>query len=604
MPTIHILSEDEARKIAAGEVVERPASVTKELIENALDAGATDIQIIIQDGGRVRIQVIDNGIGMSSEDAHLSIAQHATSKIQSVDQLTSITTFGFRGEALSSISAVSNFTLVTRRNQDTHGYEISLSPGGPVTGKPAAANVGTTVTVDTLFCNVPARQKFLKQRETEWRSIHQLVYAYALVFPGIRFTLVHEQHTSFTTTPCSSMKERVAQIADISLLQHLLPLHIRHERQNIALEGVISNHQYSRYDRRNLFLFVNKRWIKNHALSKALLNGYQKVLKPQQYPFAAIALTIPSEEVDVNIHPRKEEVLLLHPYRIYTLVETAVQQALNTHISNLVQPAMVYYQNNRSQPTPSLSTDMLPAHESFTPQNPSPTFPLAVQYTEQPTQEISGPAYRTPDNLTSMNQVVSLQIPLAQTPAYELKGHYAYTYILLETTHGLLVLDQHAAHECVQYQNLVNTNFEATTTTLLFPILLSLSADEYVWIIGHQTTLLTLGISIEPWSNHQLRITGTAPYLQNQPIEHLIRTLLATRTEGSTLSPDALLHTFRAKIACITAIKAGDSLHDSEIHHLVKQYFTTQNRLTCPHGRPTSWLITNYDFEKIFKRYV
>ena len=275
MSKIHRLAPEEAQKIAAGEVAERPANVLKELLENALDAGATDISIFIEDGGKKLIRIVDNGSGMGREDAYLCLEHHATSKITTVDELTTLTTFGFRGEALSSIAAVSHMTLKTKEATATTGISLLVS-GGKVTKESAVSlNTGTDIAVQDLFYNVPARQKFLKSKETEWRALVQLFQAMCLAYKDVSFKLAHHERTLYTIPKVATLEERVSQIVEPALKHKILITQAQDSDNGISLIAACSPSDYTRFDRSQMFCFVNKRWVKNYKLGQALIKGYQ-----------------------------------------------------------------------------------------------------------------------------------------------------------------------------------------------------------------------------------------------------------------------------------------------------------------------------------------
>ena len=331
MARIKQLSAQEAQKIAAGEVVERPANVVKELVENALDAGSTQIAIYIQDAGKSLIRIVDNGYGMNPEDAHLCFKHHATSKITRVDDLPSLTTFGFRGEALSSISAVSKVTLITKEAEAAHATKLVLEHGLVIAEEQISGNTGTDISIADLFYNVPARKKFLKTHETESRQILLLFQAFCLDYLSVHFKLYTQGNLIFNCPGTTDMQQRIAQLWDHSIAQQTIA--IAATTNGIHIEGVITNHTYSRYDRSALFFLVNKRWVKNHTLAKAVMKGYMNVLQPDKFPLACIAITIDPAQVDINIHPRKEEVQFLHPRIVEHALQTTVKEALEKNLS-------------------------------------------------------------------------------------------------------------------------------------------------------------------------------------------------------------------------------------------------------------------------------
>jgi len=309
---IKLLPPNEINKIAAGEVVDRPANVVKELVENAIDAGSTKITVHIVDGGKELIRVADDGCGMSPQDAKFCIKNHATSKITSVEQLQEISTFGFRGEALASISAVSKFTLETKE-KDGQGIQLKLDGGTLVAESEIPFDQGTDIKIADLFFNVPARQKFLKKRETENRHITQLFHAFCLDYLDIHFKLFVDGRQTVQCPPAKDIISRAAQLWGHNFAQQLTPIETEKKDGRPHITGAITNHEYFRYDRNNIFFFVNKRWIKNYQLSNALLKGYMNVLPPAKYPACCVFIEINPEEIDINIHPRKEEVKFLHP---------------------------------------------------------------------------------------------------------------------------------------------------------------------------------------------------------------------------------------------------------------------------------------------------
>ena len=378
MARIKQLSAQEAQKIAAGEVVERPANVVKELVENALDAGSTQIAIYIQDAGKSLIRIVDNGYGMNPEDAHLCFKHHATSKITRVDDLPSLTTFGFRGEALSSISAVSKVTLITKEAEAAHATKLVLEHGLVIAEEQISGNTGTDISIADLFYNVPARKKFLKTHETESRQILLLFQAFCLDYLSVHFKLYTQGNLIFNCPGTTDMQQRIAQLWDHSIAQQTIA--IAATTNGIHIEGVITNHTYSRYDRSALFFLVNKRWVKNHTLAKAVMKGYMNVLQPDKFPLACIAITIDPAQVDINIHPRKEEVQFLHPRIVEHALQTTVKEALEKNLSAQLNRKVSFNSESMLGSAPAVARamagrqhewDMPSPLESFNRSNPS-----------------------------------------------------------------------------------------------------------------------------------------------------------------------------------------------------------------------------------------
>lgn len=620
MGNIRILAEHEARKIAAGEVVERPASVVKELVENALDAGAREITIVVRDGGKSFISVTDDGAGMSPEDARLSLEHHATSKLVSVDELSAVSTFGFRGEALSTIGAVSRMRLITRRTEDSIAYAITTDAGTIIEEGPCVANRGTTVIVEDLFAYVPARRKFLKQRDTEWRTIYQLIMAYASLYPAIRWNAQHDGVSVIVAHSCTTLHERVQTLVDHDMHAALIPVSYR--RGQISIEGVITNHQYERYDRRSLFCFVNRRWVKNNQLSKAIMGGYAGVLPPQKYPYALISLTVPLDQVDINIHPRKEEVWFLHPYLITTAIEEAVHSALTAYVTPAALEQHSYQRSDLLAADRTISQEPLCSTQHTAP-IPVPRFATPLWTEERRLQQVldhrphndaervtqSGPLAMQEVSVDTPQLLVQQQHGDSAAPQYTYIGQLGNLYLLLETTDGLVIVDQHAAHESVIYAQLQDTQSSSLIIMHTIPQESVYTAQEYAYGAKIGSQLYELGIALEFNAPDMIRVLGTAPYYQRLDIPSFIKELAATALDNDGTAQPTVLnlhhrvkHTLAARIACKSAVKAGDILSAVEVENLLNDFWKTKSRLTCPHGRPTLWRIDYRDLARFFKR--
>ena len=331
MPKIQKLSMHEAQKIAAGEVIERPANLLKELLENALDAGSTKIAIYVKDAGKELIRVVDNGYGMSPEDAELCFEQYATSKITHVDQLQEISTFGFRGEALASIAAVGKVTLVTKEVHADEGTKIHIEQNVLIAKEAVPATIGTDITVRDIFYNVPARRKFLKKRETEWQQIRHLFFAVCLAHLDVDFKLYSEDILIYACAATLSLAEEMQQLFDHAMSKQMIA--VEHQLGSMKMSGLISDHQVQRYDRNGIYLCVNNRWVNDSALTRAFIKGYQNVLQPARYPAGCLFIHIDPKEVDINIHPRKEEVQFMHPRVIEREMQQCITKALEERLS-------------------------------------------------------------------------------------------------------------------------------------------------------------------------------------------------------------------------------------------------------------------------------
>lgn len=710
MAKIHKLSYHEAQKIAAGEVVERPANVVKELVENAIDAGATTISVFIEDGGKALIRVVDNGCGMSAEDAHLCFEHHATSKLTSVNDLETINTFGFRGEALSSIASISRVTLITNENTADAGIKLVREANVLIDEQLVAAPRGTDFMVRDIFYNVPARLKFLKKRETEFNQIHTLFQAYSLAYPQLHWHFSSEGSVLHNCPPTDGLQQRIAQLFDQRFTQALIPCSYTTKDGHISISGVITDTTYARYDRSNIFFFVNQRWIKNQPLARALLKGYGNTLPPGRFPAACIFITINAHDVDINVHPRKEEVLFLHPKVVETalcsMVSTTLEQGLSSRLNatklfqNYEEQAKQHTPTNYSYSTGTYKTSAQPTSldtsyphrpeqkATFSPENncsaqtnttyqhhsssaetflntpytahhdplffgnatplshennhkilpPHPINPTTLSQT-QSTQTDTPTAHSLgikpfsdkplvtplPDNSfssstdfeRSLGADESLIAPYQQSissanyeeqtlPHHALIGQLHKTYIMLEHPDGLYVVDQHAAHERIIYERLAQRFEDAATIQLLFPIIINVSAEHIERLLPHLGLLHQIGIGIEHFSPTEVIITATPVQAQSVDYTELVRTVIGWLHENDHLGSQELSRLvnekLRAQIACKAAVKAGDELTREQIEQLLIDLATTNNRFSCPHGRPTGWLLGTYEIEKRFRR--
>jgi len=607
MPIIKKLPPHEAQKIAAGEVVERPANIIKELIENSLDAHATAITLSVEDGGKRLIQVMDNGIGMVPEDAYLCFEQHATSKITCVDDLETITTFGFRGEALASIASVAKVTLITKTKENSEATKLELTNGTVINHELVSANTGTTITVDDLFYNIPARKKFLKTKETEWRHIQELFYACCLTNINIHFKLISEGKTVLNCPPVAQVKDRFAQLFSHNKTPHLLEIKAQDGHVN-SVFGVISDHQHGEYTRNNIFFFVNNRWVKNYQLSSALIKGYNNVLQPGRYPTACIAIMVDPHQVDINIHPRKEEVRFLHPRTVEHLITATVKQALEQNLSSKINKPVTFAPSQEFTPrvaAPTHKASFAPFDFDALYDNP---FQMAnaepIQNSMQPNQITIVPGSHTTQQEISLQSHVTESIDTAEH--YTLIGQMHNTYLLLEQANGLFVVDQHAAHERILYELFVQRFQDLPTIKLLFPQMIKLNAEDMALIEPHLNIFLDNSISIERFSHDQLIVHATPVHLKDVSLDELVKQVVGWIKEYNSLEQSqfskAINEKLHAQMACKAAVKAGDVLSREKMEQLLTDLQKTPNRFTCPHGRPTGWLLSSYEIEKKFKR--
>jgi DNA mismatch repair protein MutL len=630
------LSMYEAQKIAAGEVVERPANIVKELVENSIDAHAHSISVYIKDGGKSLIKIVDNGCGMSELDAHMSIKHHATSKMESVNDLSTLTTFGFRGEALSSISSVSKITIITKEKDSPHGIQLAIENNEVTQDTITSCNTGTTIHIEDIFYNVPARRKFLKGTQTEWRAIVQLMHAFCLDYTYIHFKVYHQDKCVLNCPPADSLIDRLKQLYDVGFNKHIIPVNHSIKTSNLSVTGAITDTHFYRYDRNQIFLFVNNRWVKNFKLSQALVKGYQGVLQPQKYPAGFLFINLDSEHVDINIHPRKEEVQFTHPRIVTTCIKEAVEKSLNEfHTEQLSQqPAQDHdqymhdHQRNMPQPAPEYPEHREQSHIHHIPQNDtqdsrpqgsygtlshymntSQTQEHAPQSDVEQFKHILAHAFTDSDNDTRLHEK---QEPIHHTSeeqpteSYRIVGQLFKTYIIIQTEEALVMIDQHAADERIIYERLKSRFEDIETIQLMFPETINMNSQDLDICMQYQDILERSGIYIQQMTDHEMIITHAPVIFKKESLSELIKLIISWHYSAGSVDASSVKKKVRDNIhtqmSCKMAVKAGDILSDHSIKHLISTLYKTDNKLTCPHGRPTLWTISQKDIEKKFKR--
>jgi len=657
MGRIHTLSPEEAQKIAAGEVVERPASVVKELLENALDADSDYISIIIDDGGRARIRVIDNGHGMDVEDMYACIKPHATSKVSQCADVPHVGSFGFRGEALSSISNVSIVTITSQQQTQYEGHTLVVSGGEIQDRYVTARSPGTDITIDHLFYNVPARKKFLKRRETEWRAIYQVCLACAISRPTCSFSLTHEGKRVFHCPKAESYHERLSQLHEASFTQQFLPCEYHDTQHDISITGLITRPTYHRYDRTLLTTFVNQRWVKQHRLAQSIIKGYAGILPERRFPAAFLFLTLPAEAVDINVHPRKEEVQFLSPRRIERAIEHAVRISLEAHTHETITASQQSSPHIATTTRPTIPTgsprelmtsdDTLAQathhtilHTENTPHTPKendhshpeihtemkePTTPDRSERhkehsnhatTYSATTEHNADAYaqdkreQTPDQQHKQHAIIPDHAQHQQTSdqqraSYTILGHIHATYIVLQTQEGCALIDQHAAHERVLYDMYIQRD-NIVTSSLAFPYRINSNQDDVTRIMRHTKLLNSCGIEVDQLDTQTLLIRRVPIALTTIDWQGMIQHLLHILPEDETHNADEIsqhvFHNICATMACKAAVKAGDTLSHTEMQEIIRQLYATPHPMTCPHGRPTLVTFSQSELSRMFHR--
>ena len=640
MGRIRILSDTVANKIAAGEVVERPASVVKELLENSLDAGAGEFRIDVEAGGRRLIRLADDGCGMLPDDALLAFERHATSKLADVKDLLSIATLGFRGEALPSIASVSRLLLETRSREEQSGTSVEIAGGKLLRCDEAALATGTVLTIRDLFFNVPARKKFLRSEQTEIAHIASLVTHYSLAHPGKTFVLRHNNAELLSVTPVATLRERVFQVFGSRILDDLLDLGDRHRDLNMPLEadappnelprtrsfrlrGFVSGPQVQKLNRNSIYLFVNGRLIRDRLLLHALSAAYHNLMPPACYPFALLFLDCDAEEVDVNVHPSKTEVRFRHGSIVHDFVRDTVREILMAQrpASNIPAPTppqpgaelpySEFSQRIESMSFPSVSaavagtaidaTDatLLPEFILRRPVSPEPRFEFepAPPSARSPIPDTHGPLFPDAQPLApeSLDALTDLR-PLGQIHD---------SFIIAAGRDGLWIIDQHVAHERILFEQVLarRARGESESQRLLVPLVIGLSAGQQIEYARIAEELDALGFETEPFGNRTRAVKAAPAGVPAGEIEKVLFEILEiSERELRKASLEDVRRAMAASIACRAAIKINTHLEPAKIDWLLRSLAATEYPMSCPHGRPIALRYGTRDILKSFHR--
>ncbi len=577
MGRILILDPQVAAQIAAGEVISRPAAVVKELVENALDAGAQTITVETEEGGRRRIRVVDDGTGMTPEEAHLSLERHATSKLRAESDLLNITTLGFRGEALPSIAAVSRLELITRPPEAQVGYRLVAQAGEIQEAGPWAAPIGTQVGVEDLFFNTPARRKFLKSRETEGAYILESLRHLALAYPGVHFLLKNPVKTLLAAPAHPSLTERVAALFSPDLAARLLPVALGQDPFKVA--GLISDPDFSLASTRFQVFLVNRRVVQDRILGAVLKEVYQGLLPKGRHAAAVVLLTLPADRVDVNVHPAKAEVRFQEPGRVYALLLAALRQGLGP-LSGTGPRYTVTWQ-------PESAPRAAEGH-----------LPMA-----SPLMEPGPGAFLHPEAAAAPVLAPPMPAGSCRFQDLEIIGQLQDTYILAQGPQGLILIDQHAAHERILYEALKSKGPEAARQPLLFPRVIEVPPAQADWLKEHLWVLSQAGLELEPFGGAAFLLTAAPAVLPAADLEAVVLAAVeALAPLKSGAQPQPVLEQALTLIACHGAIKAGQNLDRQEIQALLRQLDGIEVSSHCPHGRPLWRLIAYGEIHRSFRR--
>lgn len=608
---IKLLPDHVANQIAAGEVVQRPASVVKELLENAVDAKATDIKLIVKDSGKTLIQIIDNGVGMGITDARLCFERHATSKIKHAEDLFAIQTKGFRGEALASIAAVAHVELKTKQDQDELGTHIVIQGSEFVSQEPIVHPKGTSFLVKNLFYNIPARRNFLKSDSLELRHIINEFQRVALTHPNIYFNMTHNGSELFNL-PATNLRQRIVNIFGAKSNDKLVP--VAENTEVVSIQGFVMRPEFSKKTRGEQFFFVNNRYIKSSYLHHAVLSSFEGLIKSEYHPSYFLYLEVPPHTIDINIHPTKTEIKFEDEHTIYAILRAAVKHSLGQY---QIAPVLdfdkdpnldVSYNQLKSQTEiPKVTFD-----QSFNPFGDTSTSPTKENVSFRKEKNTTWDSLYV--GVPEMTQQIfeSKAIEQNSTDLFEhelIENSRAFyfqikkKFILTTMQSGIVVIHQSRAHQRVLFEELMNNmiNFNASSQQLLFPISIEFDASKIQLLSEIQPVLNSVGFVFETKDNNHLMFSALPSYLEPSKLEPSIEELLTTFEAEQTLQNSKQSESLAKAMAKAMAIKTGQELYNTAIEHLINQLFACKDPYVCPNNQPVIQQISVDDIEKKFK---
>src|SRR5450755_61429 len=658
MGRIHVLSENVANKIAAGEVVERPASVAKELLENALDAGARRIRVNVEAGGRKLIQVIDDGCGMVRDDAMLAFERHATSKIRTADDLLNIATLGFRGEALPSIASVSRLRLETQAAEDSAGTVIEIAGGKILTVEEAGLPLGTSISVRDLFFNIPARRKFLKAESTELSHIASLVTHYALAHPEMHWELHSATNAMLIAPPVADHSQRIYQVFGKETLDQLIPMSAmlplmrvglpqpppwrRQEEDGeaapepgeVRLHGFVSRPEIQKLNRNSIFIFVNGRLIRDRVVQHALTEAYRNIIPPTVFPVVLLFLEMPATEVDVNVHPSKTEVRFRQSSGLHDFIRDSVRAVLMK-----ARPVPAFMAEIHAQPTASAS--LSPSACELSAADPLhvtdgdadfalraqelPPFTAPLQFGNDGiaieanaamsvprfgAQTFGGPVAapvpaRGDNGCTSVIADDDVPVSLDSLATLKPLGQIRESFILAVNPQGLWIIDQHVAHERILFEKILRQRLANSPERqqMLMPLLVELTPSQMAVFAEISDELNHNGFEVEPFGTRTIAVKTTAAGVNAAEVEHMLHEILEQfEREEQSLNLEKIRTHIAATIACHAAIKVNMPLEQNKMEWLLQELAKTDCPMSCPHGRPVVLRYSVKDIQRAFKR--
>ena len=599
MSEIKILPDILVSKIAAGEVVERPSSVVKELIENSLDAGARTIRISIESGGKKLISVVDDGIGMSKDDALMSLERHATSKINSVDDLFSLTTLGFRGEALPSIASVSRFKLLTRSFEDDSGISIVVDGGKIKRVEDAGCPKGTTIEVRNLFFNTPPRLKFLKRNETELINIIEIIQREAIANPGVVFEAYHNNKPVLRFVSKENIFERIKEI-----IKNYKLYEINHILGGIEVNGCMSSPFDGRSNTQRLYTYVNSRPVKDRFITRMVMDAYGKMLPNGKFPQGAIFINVPKSDVDVNVHPTKHEVKFRDQHFVGSVIKNSLIGMLST------APWILGYKDKFKGELRNFHEDRSKSYRDF----PNRAF-TEFNYDDKSLEDVGSQKLTGIDEYQASSVYGTHNVAVEGKKLFKAEGYFSSMkivgqvgalYIVCETQDGIVVIDQHAAHERINYEIYKKNYLESGSVQkqeLLIPEIHELSPKEVKLFEKYKVDLTELGFEVELFGNTAVRIKSMPAILNLVNVSDVFVDMISELDDlGESKSLNSKLDLVCATMACHGSIRASEVLNEEKIHALLLGLDNAEFPHSCPHGRPVAKMITYQELEKMFGR--
>lgn len=642
---IHVLDSETIDKIAAGEVVEKPASVVKELVENSIDAGADKITVEIREGGISFIRVTDNGCGIDREDLENAFMRHATSKIVSVSDLNSIVSLGFRGEALSSISAVAQVEMITKRRENLMGVKVCCNGGVMEEPEEIGAPDGTTILVRNLFYNTPVRKKFLRTSMTEGSYVAELMQHIAMSHPNVSISYIQNGQNRFFTSGNGDLSEIIYRIYGRDISDNMISVDV--EKNGIHISGFVGKPVLARANRNYETFFVNGRYIKSKIISMAVEEGYKSFLMQHKYPFAVLHFRVSGEDIDVNVHPTKMEIRIMNPQPFCELVKQTVAESLSERvlIPEYAEDQLMEKAAGKKQPEENKELPPEPfetkRHEQMEEEQVGNKALSQVSYLDRESAnpvssavheeiprgfKIIGnpppkrtPSYRSRENLIRQDEVVVSkaaqmemftegleQFDENRLSGMQIIGQVFKTYWIVEFEGNIYFVDQHAAHEKVNYENWMKKleTKKNTTQMLMPPMIISLSPREMTVFRQFEDYFVGLGFELETFGGDEIALRGIPQDLYGADEKQLFLEVLDELAESPVRGTPEVITSKLASMSCKAAVKGNQNLSFEEAKELLKQLFALENPYHCPHGRPTMFSMSKYEMEKKFKRIV